>query len=158
MTIRPPGLSDFTECAQVASPTVSITASTRSGSRAPDANAACAPSASADACLASVRAVAYTRRPAARAIVMHAVATPPDAPCTSTVWPGRSPDLTNSIRYAVSHAVDRHAASSKDRSAGLGTTLCLGTITYSASEPWCRSDSSERPGIQRLVAGPARAS
>ena len=32
---RPPGLSERSECAQVASPTVSITASTRSGSRAP---------------------------------------------------------------------------------------------------------------------------
>ena len=38
MTIRPPGLSDRTECAQVAWPTVSITTSTRSGSLAPAAN------------------------------------------------------------------------------------------------------------------------
>ena len=36
ITIRPPGLSDRTECAQVACPTVSITTSTRSGSLAPD--------------------------------------------------------------------------------------------------------------------------
>jgi hypothetical protein len=84
MTIRPPGLSDFAECEYVASPTVSITASTRSGSRAPDAKASCAPSSSALACLASVRAVAYTWKPAARAIEMQAVATPPLAPCTST--------------------------------------------------------------------------
>ena len=36
----PPGRSDFSECDQVASPTVSITASTRSGSRAPVSKAA----------------------------------------------------------------------------------------------------------------------
>ena len=35
ITIRPPGLSDRTECAQVACPTVSMTTSTRSGSLAP---------------------------------------------------------------------------------------------------------------------------
>ena len=34
-TTVPPGRSERSECAQVASPTVSITASTRSGSRAP---------------------------------------------------------------------------------------------------------------------------
>src|SRR5450755_4419166 len=39
ITIRPPGLSDFTECDHVASPTVSITTSTRSGSRVPVSNA-----------------------------------------------------------------------------------------------------------------------
>ncbi len=38
-TSVPPGFSDLIECAQVALPTVSITASTRSGSRAPDSNA-----------------------------------------------------------------------------------------------------------------------
>ena len=44
ITIVPPGRSDFTECDQVAAPTVSITASTRSGSRAPLSKAASAPS------------------------------------------------------------------------------------------------------------------
>ena len=38
-TMVPPGRRDLTECAHVASPTVSITASTRSGSRAPDSKA-----------------------------------------------------------------------------------------------------------------------
>src|SRR6266545_2742698 len=77
---------------------------------------------------------------------MHAVTTPPDAPCTSTVCPGRSAELTNSIRYAVSHAVGRQAASAKDSSAGFGTTLRLGTISRSARAPWCFSDSSVRLG------------
>src|SRR6266581_4923334 len=77
---------------------------------------------------------------------MHAVATPPDAPCTSTVCPGRKPELTKSIRYAVSHAVGRQAASAKDSSAGFGTTLRLGTISKSARAPWCFSDSSVRFG------------
>ena len=43
-TIVPPGFSARSECAQVASPTVSMTASTRSGSRAPDSKAWSAPS------------------------------------------------------------------------------------------------------------------
>ena len=38
-TSVPPGFSARTECAQVASPTVSITRSTRSGSRTPASNA-----------------------------------------------------------------------------------------------------------------------
>jgi len=59
--LRLVGLSDFAECEYVASPTVSITASTRSGSRAPDGNASCAPSSTALACFASLRAVAHTR-------------------------------------------------------------------------------------------------
>ena len=33
-----------------------------------------------------------------RASAISAVATPPPAPCTSTVWPGRRPEFTNSIR------------------------------------------------------------
>src|SRR5674476_1395703 len=39
MTTVPPGLSELIEWDHVAAPTVSITASTRSGSRSPDANA-----------------------------------------------------------------------------------------------------------------------
>ena len=51
-----------------------------------------------------------------------------------------------SMRYAVSHAVGRQAASSKDIEAGLGTTLRRGTTTLSAKVPWWRSDSSDRRG------------
>ena len=61
MTIRPPGLSERTECDQVAAPTVSMTASTRSGSRAPDSKAAAAPTSSALAAFASSRLVTQTR-------------------------------------------------------------------------------------------------
>ena len=55
-TIRPPGRSARSECAQVASPTVSITASTRSGRRAPDSKAAWAPHSSANSRLRSLAA------------------------------------------------------------------------------------------------------
>ncbi len=82
----------------------------------------------------------------ARASTITAVATPPPAPCTSTVSPGFSPPRVNSIRYAVSQAVGRQAASSKESDAGLGTTLCRGTATRSAKVPWWRSESSERWG------------
>jgi hypothetical protein len=68
--------------------------------------------------------------------VTSAVATPPDAPCTSIVWPGRMPDRVKSIRYAVSHAVPMHAASANDSDAGLGSTLRAGTTTFSANVPW----------------------
>ena len=40
------------------------------------------------------------------------------------------------MRYAVSQAVGRQAASSKDSEAGLGTTLRRGTATRSAKVPW----------------------
>jgi hypothetical protein len=61
MTIAPPGLSELTECDQVAAPTVSITASTRSGSRSPEPNARSAPISHARAPLASSRLVTHTR-------------------------------------------------------------------------------------------------
>ena len=59
-----------------------------------------------------------------------AVATPPPAPWTSTVSPGRAPGGVNSIRYAVSQAVGRQAASAKLSSAGLSTRLAAGTRTW----------------------------
>ena len=46
----------------------------------------------------------------------------------------------------MSHAVGRHAASSNDRPAGLGTRLRAGTTTCSASDPWCSSDRIVRFG------------
>ena len=87
-TITPPGFSAFIECAQVASPTVSKTASTRSGSRAPLGNVACAPSRAATSCFSWVRPVTHTHIPAATPSWINAVETPPVAPCTSIVWPG----------------------------------------------------------------------
>ena len=66
MTTVPPGRRLLTECDQVAAPTVSITASTRSGSRAPLSNARSAPSATARSPLASSRLVTHIRKPAAR--------------------------------------------------------------------------------------------
>ena len=135
--MRPPGRSARIECDQVALPTVSMTASTFTGSRAPDSNASCAPSSSARARLASSRLVAQhpqAGRPGrARSA---AVATPPPAPWTSTVSPALSSPRVKSIRYAVSQAVGRQAASSKDSDAGFGTTLRRGTATLSANVPW----------------------
>ena len=116
-------------------PTVSITASTRSGSRAPDSKTWSAPSSRARSRLASLRLVAHIRKPAARPIRMAAVPTPPPAPCTSTVEPGWAPDFSNSILYAVRYAVGRQAASSKDSAAGFGTRLRRGTHTRSAKVP-----------------------
>jgi hypothetical protein len=61
VTTTPPGLSDLMLCDQVASPTVSMTPSTRSGSRAPVSNACSAPSASAAARFSSLRPVTHIR-------------------------------------------------------------------------------------------------
>ena len=146
MTILPPGRSARIECDQVARPTVSMTASTRRGSRSPVSRTWWAPSSSARARLPSSRLVANTVSPPARASAISAVATPPPAPWTSTVSPALSPPCVKSIRYAVSHAVGRQAASSNDSDAGLGTTLDRGTATRSANVPWWRSDSSDRFG------------
>ena len=66
ITRVPPGRSDLTECDQVAAPTVSMTASTLSGTRSPVGTARCAPISSAWARFASSRLVAYTRSPADR--------------------------------------------------------------------------------------------
>ena len=89
---------------------------------------------------------------------MSAVDTPPPAPWTSTVPPGASPDWVNSIRYAVSQAVGRQAASVHDSSGGFGTRLRRGTMTCSARVPWCCSESSVRFGVERLVAASSPAS
>jgi hypothetical protein len=97
-TIVPPGRTARRECRHVASPTVSITASTRSGRRAPLSNAACAPRVRARSRLFSSRLVTHTRSPPWRASTTAALATPPPAPWISTVWPGATPALTNSIR------------------------------------------------------------
>src|ERR1019366_2177391 len=96
--VGPPGLSARTECAQVAWPVVSITASTRSGSRAPGSNACSAPSCSARARFSSERPVTQTRTPAALPSTVSAVATPPVAPWTRIVCPGTTPPRVNSIR------------------------------------------------------------
>ena len=85
VTRTPPGLSDLMLCDQVASPTVSITPSTRSGSRAPLSKAWSAPRASAAVRFSSLRPVTQTRKPAARPSAISAVATPPLAPCTRIV-------------------------------------------------------------------------
>lgn len=87
ITTEPPGLRDFRECDQVASPTVSMTTSTRSGSRSPVGSAARAPQERASTRLALLRLVAYTTAPAATASLIAAEATPPPAPCTSTLSP-----------------------------------------------------------------------
>ena len=97
-TSVPPGLSERIECSQVALPTVSITTSTRSGSRSPDSNARSAPSDIAVARFSSERLVTHTRAPAALASTTSAVATPPAAPWTSTVIPGTTWPRVNSIR------------------------------------------------------------
>ena len=97
-TSVPPGRSARSECFHVASPTVSSTASTRSGSRAPLSNASWAPSSTARSPFAASRDVTHTRRPAWRASTVAALATPPPAPWISTVSPGCTPALTNSIR------------------------------------------------------------
>ena len=67
-------------------------------------------------------------------LALHA-ATPPPAPCTSTVSPGRNPEAVKSIRYAVSQAVGRQAASAKLNSDGLSTKLVGGTHTCVAKVP-----------------------
>ena len=97
-TMVPPGRSERSECAQVASPTVSITASTRSGNRAPGSNASSAPRPRAAARFASEVPVTHTRSPSAAPRAVAADATPPDAPCTSTVSPALSPESRVSIR------------------------------------------------------------
>ena len=145
--IRPPGRSERTECDQVAFPTVSMTASAFSGSRSPDSNAAWAPISSALARLASSRLVTSTRSPAARPSTIAAVATPPPAPCTSTVSPGLQ------LAAGEEHPVGREP---RGRQAGrlgerqrrrLGHDVArAGTATRSAIAPWWRSESSDRFG------------
>ena len=136
VTTTPPGRSDRIECAQVALPTVSMTASTVRGRRSLDSNTSCAPNSSARARLASSRLVARTRNPPARANAISAVDTPPPAPWMRTVSPAFRPERTKSIRYAVSQAVGRQAASSKLNDAGLGIRFERGTVTRSPNVPW----------------------
>ena len=155
-TTVPPGRSDLSECDQVAAPTVSITASTRSGSRAPDSKTSCAPSSSARARLASSRLVAQTRSPRGAAERDRAVATPPPAPCTSTVSPGSQPGL------GEEHPVGRQPGG---RQAGgllegqrgrLGTTLRRGHGDLLGEGALVRSESSDRFGSRVSSPPPGR--
>ena len=134
-TIRAVGAADFSEWSKVAAPTVSITTSTRSGSRAPGSSAV-APSSAIRSRLAASRLVAYTRLPSATPSATAAVATPPPAPWTSTDSPSATRPFVVSIRQAVSQAVGRHAASVADRPSGSGSRFIRGTATRSANVPW----------------------
>ena len=104
--------------------------------------------------------------PARRASTTAAVATPPPAPWTSTASASATRPRVVSIRYAVSQAVGRQAASAKDSSAGFGTRLTRGTATRSASvpgyalgersrsragRPGRRSPGRRRPRCRRVV-------
>lgn len=51
------------------------------------------------------------------------------------------------MRYAVSQAVGRQAASSKESSLGFGSTFQAGTETCSANVPWYRSVRMERGSL-----------
>ena len=146
-TIVPPGRSERTEWDHVAAPTVSITASTRRGRRAPGSTARTAPREIARSRLAASRLVAKTSMPVAAARAIAADATPPPTPCTSTLSPGETRALVKSIRYAVSHAVGTHAASENVRSDGLSTRFQAGTATCSASVPGYRSERIVRPSV-----------
>ena len=114
-TSVPPGRSALIECDQVAAPTVSITASTRSGSRAPDAKARRAPRARPPARPApDRREVTQTRSPAWRAEHDQRGRDPATGALDQHgLSRAAAPAAMNSIRYAVSQAVGRQAASAK---------------------------------------------
>ena len=134
ITSVPPGFRALIECDQVAAPTVSITASTRSGSRAPIGR----PGAPGADCSVTSRRITRgdpdahpgvpaeggkgNRHPAACALNQYRVA-------------GPGPDWLKSIRYAVSQAVGRQAASAKLNSGGLSTRLAGGTRRCVAKVP-----------------------
>src|SRR5689334_783285 len=80
-----------------------------------------------------------------------AVATPPPAPWTSTASPSPMRPFVVSMRYAVSQAVGRQAASAKVSSAGLGTRLAAGTVTRSATVPWYFSDRIDHAPSGRTI-------
>lgn len=143
-TIRAIGAADLSEWSKVAAPTVSITTSTRSGSRAPGSTAV-APRAEIRSRLAASRLVAYTRLPIATASATAAVATPPPAPWTSTLSASAMRPLVVSIRHAVSQAVGRHAASVAAMPSGSGIRFDRGTATRSASVPEKCSERMETP-------------
>ena len=122
----------------------------RARSRTPRAR----PSSRARARLASSRLVAQTTSPAARPSTIAAVATPPPAPCTSTRSPGLSPLCVKSIRYAVSHAVGRHAACSKDRPAGLSHEVARRHDHLLGERALVALGQDAALRVERLVAGP----
>ena len=97
-TTVPPGRSERSECAHVASPTVSITASTRAGQPRARLERRVGAELDGAARLASSRLVTHTWKPIASASWIAAVATPPPAPWMSTVSPTRSPDFVASMR------------------------------------------------------------
>ena len=96
-----------------------------------------APISSARARLASSRLVASTCRPPARASVISAVATPPPAPCTSTVSPGLRPpcDEEHPVRREPGR---RQAGGLLEATATPASArrCARGTATRSAKVPW----------------------
>ena len=78
-------------------------------------------------------------------------------PARARSRPARRAPRVNSIRYAVSHAVGRQAASSNESAGGFGTRFRRGTATRSASVPGIELREERALGVERLVAVPAGA-
>ena len=145
VTSRPRLPSASSDCAHVASPTVSIDDidAALAGARADllaDIRRAwlirfSAPSPRARASFSSLRDVTHASRRSACTICSAASATPPPMPQISTLSPLRTRARVTTMRHAVSVASVNAAACSTGLSVGIARTLRAGTTMYSASVP-----------------------
>ena len=98
-----------------------------------------------------------TSAPRAFAICTANVPTPPDAPFTSTFWPGLTCALSRNACSAVTAATGTPAACANVRFAGFGTSAlpCV-TLTYSAKAPH-RDPYTASPGWNAVTLRPTAA-
>ena len=96
---------------------------------------------------ASLDDVTIVRPPSAFAIASAAVETPLPIPQISTHSPGWRRAFVTSMRYAVRKTSGNAAASSNERSPGIGWTALRGTATSSAYVPSRCSPSTSNPAL-----------
>ena len=124
-TIRPPVASAARFSARLGAPTSSRITSNGPCSAKPSGAITSAPSAATCSRSSSLRTVAVTRAPAARASWIAAVPTPPAPPCTSSRSPGRSSACVKSASWAVVKTSGRPPAAGQSSAAGNRHQLAL---------------------------------
>src|SRR6185369_17300695 len=105
--------------------------------------------------LASVDAAATTRAPSTFAISTAAEPTPPAAPRTSTVSPGRTSAVMRSASYAVAYVTGNAAALRNSTDAGTRISIAVDDTTASANAPTNTVPHTRSPTAKSSTPGPS---
>ena len=101
-----------------------------------------------------MRHTPVTSAPSAFAICTANEPTPPDAPVTSTVWPGCTFAISRRACSAVMPDVGTAAASVIDKPGGTGTRFSALTHAYWASAPEPVHPNTSSPGCSAVTSVP----